>query len=137
ELLGVEVAGAFIEHGGQEIREALFAFRVLRVAAVEGVAQRDQRHAVLLHQPRRDAAGTLDLLDLHGLCLAEWDEKRGRKQAREEAGFKTQADRSRPEPETGQGGLPYLGLLRRGGPGAVPPPPAGGRGPAGRPPGGG
>ena len=73
ELLGGEVAGAFVEHAGQEIGDALLARGVLRVAALEGEAHGDQRHAVLLDEPGRYAAGALHHLDLHGLGPARWE----------------------------------------------------------------
>ena len=69
ELVRVELARAFVHHGGEEIGDAFLAGGILRAAALEDEAQRDERHCVLLHEPRIDAAGALDLLDLHGVGL--------------------------------------------------------------------
>ena len=77
ELLGVQIAGAFVEHAAEEVRQPLLAGRILRAAALEGKAHRDQRHAVLLHQPSRDAPWGFDLLNFHGQCSAGGERREG------------------------------------------------------------
>ena len=77
ELLGRQIAGAFIQHPGKKIGHAFLAGRVLRAAALERKAHGDERHAVLLDQPGRDAARTLDLLDFHGQCPAGGERRNG------------------------------------------------------------
>src|SRR5581483_4568739 len=58
-----------------KVRHALLAGGILGVAPVEGEAQGEQRHAVLLDQPRGDAAGALHDLNLHGLGPGRWKEE--------------------------------------------------------------
>ena len=58
----VEVAGAFVHHGGDEVGDAFLARGILRIAALEGEAQGQERHVVLLDEPGLDAAGAGDLL---------------------------------------------------------------------------
>ena len=61
--LAVEVAGAFVEQAGGETGGAGFIGLVLAGAAVEGEAERDQRHGLLAHQPGLDPGGTDDAFD--------------------------------------------------------------------------
>ena len=68
EVARFEVAGAFIEHGGDEVGEPFLAERVLRAAALEGEAHGHHRHCMLFDQPGLDAAGALHGLDFHGVC---------------------------------------------------------------------
>ena len=68
ELARGKIAGALVEHGGDEVGEAFLADGVLRAAALEGEAHRHHRHGVLLDEPGLDAAGALDGLDFHGVC---------------------------------------------------------------------
>ncbi len=68
EVARFEIAGAFVEHGGDEVGEPFLAERVLRAAALEGEAHGHHRHRVLLDQPGLDAAGALHGLDFHGVC---------------------------------------------------------------------
>ena len=75
ELLGRQIAGAFIQHAGKKIGHAFLAGRVLRAAALERKAHGDERNAAFLDQPGRDASRALDLLDFHCQCPAG-DERR-------------------------------------------------------------
>ena len=66
ESLAVEVAGALVEHVGGEMGGAGLVGIVLGRAAVERVAERDQRHRVFGDQPGLDAGRADDRLDGHG-----------------------------------------------------------------------
>ena len=76
---GVELAGALVHHGGDEISEAFLARRVLRRAAAEGKAHGDQRIGVAFDEPGFDAAGADDALYLHAGDLSR---RRGRNDKR-------------------------------------------------------
>ncbi len=62
---GIELAGALIHHGGDEIGEPFLALRVLRRAATEGEPHGDEGIGVALDEPGFDAAGADDPLYLH------------------------------------------------------------------------
>ena len=63
EGVAVEIAGAFVEQAGHQLGQPFLAGRVLRGAALEGEADRDDRHRIVLDQPGGDALVALDLLD--------------------------------------------------------------------------
>ena len=54
--LAVEIAGAFVEQGGNHVGQALLALGVECRAAVKGEAHGDDRVGVIAHQPGLDAA---------------------------------------------------------------------------------
>ena len=67
---GIEIAGALVHHGRDEISETFLAGIVLAGAAAKGEAHGDQRIGVALDEPGLDAAGAHDALDLHAANLA-------------------------------------------------------------------
>ena len=79
KTIGVEVAGAFVEHVGDHVADAGFVRGILGGAAGEGIFHRHQRHGGILHEPGYDAARRHQPLDAGGgmdpRCAA--DRKRG------------------------------------------------------------
>jgi len=63
--LAVQLAGAFVEQIGGEMRCPGLVGVILAGSAMESVILRDQRHRLLAHKPGFDPRRTHDLFDRH------------------------------------------------------------------------
>src|SRR5688572_24792228 len=77
EGLRIDVARAFVEQAGGELRDAFLADRVVARAALEAERHRDDRVDVVLDQPDLDAAVALDRLDVERQRPARNDQQAG------------------------------------------------------------